>query len=89
MKTKDRHILQTALSLLQEPSFPSRDGLWDTKCAAAVVHVILRDYDCLVCSERSKMELKLEDAVFGIVDIGGLDNVFQTLQISKHNSTMA
>lgn len=81
MKTRNLHTLQAALSLLQEPALPLRDGLWNTKTAAFVVQTML-SYPG-PCGNVLRMESRLEDAGSGIVDVGGLDEAFRILQITK------
>lgn len=78
MKTKHRPTLQTALSLLQDSPFSARDGLWDAKTAASVVHGVM--------PKQEAEEVKLEDVGSDVVNArGGLDGVFQALQIRENN----
>ncbi|ODM20646.1 hypothetical protein SI65_03699 [Aspergillus cristatus] len=77
MKTKHRPTLQTALSLLQDSPFSARDGLWDAKTAASVVQGVM--------PKQEAEEVKLEDVGSDVVNAsGGLDGVFQALQIREH-----
>lgn len=78
MKTKHRPTLQTALSLLQDSPFSARDGLWDAKTVASVVQGVM--------PKQEAEEVKLEDVGSDVVNArGGLDGVFQALQIRENN----
>lgn len=78
MKTKHRPTLQTALSLLQDSPFSAQDGLWDATTAVSVVQGIM--------PKQEAEEVKLEDAGSDVVNArGGLDGVFQALQIREPN----
>ncbi|KAE8391638.1 hypothetical protein BDV23DRAFT_182450 [Aspergillus alliaceus] len=41
LKTTSKQTLETAISLLQHPNLPSRDGLWDAKATASVIQELL------------------------------------------------
>lgn len=78
MKTKHRPTLQTALSLLQDSPFSARDGLWDATTTVSVVQGIM--------PKQEAEEVKLEDVGSNVVNAsGGLDGVFQALQIREPN----
>lgn len=78
MKTKHRPTLNTALSLLQDSPFSARDGFWDAKIAASVVQEVM--------PKQEAEEMRLEDVGSDVVNAsGGLDGVFQALQIREHS----
>ncbi|KAJ5101778.1 hypothetical protein NUU61_004000 [Penicillium alfredii] len=85
MKTQNRQTLQTALSLLQDPSLPTVDGLWNSKTATSIIHDVLPEQG--VYGEESIMETKLEDIGSGIVDAGGLDEASRILQMMRKNNS--
>lgn len=63
---------------MQDSPFSTRDGLWDATTAASVVQGIM--------PKQEAEEVKLEDAGSDIVNAsGGLDKVFQALQIRDPN----
>lgn len=82
LKTSDRRILRTALSLMQGSLFTSRDGLWDARTAVTIVKAIVSEDD--LQSEEPEMDLKLEDVGSGIVDTdGGLEEAFKLLKLEQ------
>ncbi|KAJ5653621.1 hypothetical protein N7490_000624 [Penicillium lividum] len=82
LKTSDRAILRTALSLMEGSLFGSRDGLWDARTAVTIVKAMLSEDD--IHSENSEMDFKLEYVGSGIVDTdGGLEEAFKTLKIEQ------
>ena len=82
LKTSDRRILRTALSLMQESLFTSRDGLWDARTAVTIVRAMLSEDD--IQSEEPQMDFKLEDVGSGIVDTdGGLEEAFKLLKLEQ------
>ncbi|KAH8432087.1 uncharacterized protein LDX57_009733 [Aspergillus melleus] len=84
MKARNRKTRQLALSLLQDSGVPQREGLWNAKTAAFVVESMIFNHD-QGSSEGGRAEARLEDFGRGIVDLGGLDEAFQVLQISKQS----
>ncbi|KAJ5429583.1 hypothetical protein N7491_006599 [Penicillium cf. griseofulvum] len=82
LKTNDRRILRTALSLMQEYLFTSRDGLWDARTAITIIKAILPEDD--IQSEEPGRDFKLEEVGSGIVDTdGGLEEAFKMLKIGQ------
>ncbi|KAJ6143362.1 hypothetical protein N7471_002815 [Penicillium samsonianum] len=82
LKTNDRRILRTALSLMQGSLFRSRDGLWDARTAVTIVKAMLSEND--IQSEEPQMDFKLEDVGIGIVDTdGGLEEAFKVLKLEQ------
>ncbi|CRL26473.1 Fungal transcriptional regulatory protein, N-terminal [Penicillium camemberti] len=82
LKTSDRRILRTALSLMQGSLFTSRDGLWDARTAVTIVKAIVSEDD--LQSEEPEMDFKLEDVGSGIVDTdGGLEEAFKLLKLEQ------
>lgn len=82
LKTSDRRILRTALSLMQRSLFTSRDGLWDARTAVTIVKAMLSEDD--IQSEEPEMDFKLEDVGSGIVDTdGGLEEAFKLLKLEQ------
>lgn len=82
MKAQTRQIRQRALSMLQDPRIPEREGLWNAKQAAFVVESMMFDHDRDI-PEEIRAETKLEDFGAGIVDVGGVDTAFQLLKIGN------
>ncbi|CAL5873836.1 uncharacterized protein PFLUO_LOCUS8119 [Penicillium psychrofluorescens] len=83
LKTNDRRILRTALSLMQGPLFTSRDGLWDARTAVTIVKAMLSEDD--MKSDEPEMDFKLEDVGSGIVDTdGGLEEAFKMLTLERN-----
>lgn len=82
LKTNDRRILRTALSLMQGSLFRSRDGLWDARTAVTIVKAMLSEND--IQSKEPQMDFKLEDVGIGIVDTdGGLEEAFKVLKLEQ------
>lgn len=76
MKSSDREIVQSALSIMQNSLSSTRDGLWDASMAVGVVQSLLPDMSVVSQSD----DIKLEDLGSGIVDTsGGLEEAFRQL----------
>ena len=85
MKTKHRHVLQTALSLLQDPLISARDGLWDTGTAALVVQALVARSK--TDGGGSELSFKLEEVRTNIVNnVDCLEGAVRMLQIEDKAS---
>ncbi|PYI25030.1 hypothetical protein BP00DRAFT_499800 [Aspergillus indologenus CBS 114.80] len=93
LKSSDPVTVSTALSLLQSPRLPRRDGLWDASVVTRVVErlkgtaesSIVSGVEGVYVQGSTSPVVRLEDAGRGVLDAKGIQGVDDVLELITQN----